>query len=316
MIARIIQWMASSVQDLRHGIVLLRRDASVSALAVLVLALGIGGNAAIFTLLKAAFVDPLPYHDAERLVTVIGSVSDKRIQGGVNLYNPSVSEFLEIRKRSRVLEQMAFVDHRDFQLTGTDEPVRVFAARVTASFFPLLGVRASLGRTFSPEENSPGRNQVVIVSNDFWKTQMGADPAAVGRTLRLNGEPCVVVGVLPPGFGFDYPSLGIPEPAEIYVPFPIETSYSLQSGLSGPVDHVCVIASLRVGSGRAQAAAELEGIANSLYPPEQRVPSEPSGRSLQALPLQEAIVGTQRSVLWLLLGGVSVLLLIACANTA
>src|SRR5437870_3970573 len=102
MIARVIQWMASSVQDLRHGIVLVRRDASVSALIVLVLALGIGGNAAIFTLLKAAFLDPLPYQDADRLVTVIGSVPNKRIQGGVNLYNPSVSEFLEIRKRSQI----------------------------------------------------------------------------------------------------------------------------------------------------------------------------------------------------------------------
>jgi len=316
MIARIIQWMASSVQDLRHGIVLLRRDASVSALAVLVLALGIGGNAAIFTLLKAAFVDPLPYQDADRLVTVIGSVRDKRIQGGVNLYNPSVAEFLEIRKRSRVLEQMAFVDYRDFQLTGTDEPVRVFAARVTASFFPLLGVRASLGRTFSPEENSPGRNQVVIVSNDFWKTRMGADPAAVGRSLRLNGEPCVVVGVLPPGFSFDYPSLRIPEPAEIYVPFPIETSYVLRPGVDGLVEPVRVLARLRDGSEQAQAAAELESIAAALYPPEQIAPGQPRDFSFRVLELREAIVGSQRSLLWLLLGGVAVLLLIACANTA
>ena len=316
MIARVIQWMASSVQDLRHGIVLVRRDASVSALIVLVLALGIGGNAAIFTLLKAAFLDPLPYQDADRLVTVIGSVPNKRIQGGVNLYNPSVSEFLEIRKRSRVLEQMVFVDHRDFQLTGTDEPVRVFAARVTASFFPLLGVRASLGRTFSPEENSPGRNQVVIVSNDFWKTQMGADPAAVGRSLRLNGEPCVVVGVLPPGFSFDYPSLRIPEPAEIYVPFPIETSYVLRPGVDGRVDPVRVLARLRDGSEQAQAAAELESIAAALYPPEQIAPGQPRDFSFRVLQLREAIVGSQRSLLWLLLGGVAVLLLIGCANTA
>src|SRR3989454_12534599 len=106
MIARVIQWMASSVQDLRHGIVLVRRDASVSALIVLVLALGVGGNAAIFTLLKAAFLDTLPYQDAGRLVTVIGSVPKKRIQGGGNLYNPSVFEFLGNCKRSRGLDTM------------------------------------------------------------------------------------------------------------------------------------------------------------------------------------------------------------------
>src|SRR5881409_838220 len=107
MIARVIQWMASSVQDLRHGIVLVRRDAAVSALIVLVLALGIGGNAAIFTLLKAAFLDPLPYRDAGRLVTIIEN----------NGWNASVSEFLEIRARNRTLGQMAFAEHRDMQLS-------------------------------------------------------------------------------------------------------------------------------------------------------------------------------------------------------
>src|SRR5712691_2265607 len=119
MSARIVGYLTSSIQDLRHGIVLVRRDAGVSVLIVLLLALGIGGNAAIFTLLKAAFLDPLPYRNAERLVTVIGSVADNRIPGGVNVYNPRVSDFFEIRKRTRVLEEMAFVDHRDFQLTGT-----------------------------------------------------------------------------------------------------------------------------------------------------------------------------------------------------
>src|SRR5712671_2404549 len=121
------------LMDLRHGFVLLRRDAGVSTLIVLVLALGIGGNAAIFTLLKAAFLDPLPYRDATRLVTIMEN----------NGWIPSISEFGEIRARNRTLEQMAFAEHLDMQLTGTGEPTRVFAARVTASFFPLLGVSAT-----------------------------------------------------------------------------------------------------------------------------------------------------------------------------
>jgi len=315
-ISRVVQWLMSFLQDLRHGAVLVRRDARVSVLIVVVLALGIGGNAAIITLLKAAFLDPLPYEDAERLVTVIGIIPDKRIQGGVNSYNPSVSEFLEMRKRSHVLEQMAFIDHRDFQLTGTDEPVRVFAARVTASFFPLLGVRASLGRTFSTEENRPGGNHVVVVSNEFWRTRMGADRAAVGHSLRLNGEPAVVVGVLPAGFSFDYPSLRIPEPAQIYVPFPIAESYTLQAGVNGRVEPVRVLARLRKGSELAFASAEFENMAAVLYPPEQTAPGQPRNSSFRVLPLREAIVGNQRPFLWLLLGGVAVLLLIACANTA
>jgi putative ABC transport system permease protein len=143
--ARIIGWLASSLQDLRHGVVLLNRDAGLSALMILVLAIGIGGSATMFTLLKAAFLDPLPYRDPDRLVTIIED-------GG---WNPSLSEYLELRSRSRTLEQVAFTEHRDMQVSGGTEPVRVFAARVTASFFPLLGSAQqwaghSLKRTINP----------------------------------------------------------------------------------------------------------------------------------------------------------------------
>jgi len=189
---RIVGWLASSLHDLRHGVVLLHRDAGISALVVLVLALGIGGNAAIFTLMKAAFLDPLPYRDAGRLVTVMEN----------NGWVPTISEFLEIRARSRTLEQMAFAEHRDMQVSGTGEPIRAFAARVTASFFPLLGVHASRGRMISKEENQPGRTPAVILTDAFWRTILGADPAVVGRTLRLDGAAALVVGVLPPGVPF------------------------------------------------------------------------------------------------------------------
>ena len=188
---RVIEWLASSFQDLRHGLVLMRRDPGVSALIVLVLALGIGGNAAVFTLLKAAFLDRLPFRDAGRLVTIIEN------DGWI----PTVSEFLEIQKHTRTLDGMAFAEHRDMQLSGRGEPTRVFAARVTASFFPLLGVNAALGRTFVEEENQPGRPPAVLLTDAFWRSRMGSDAAIVGRTLRLDGQPAVVVGVLPPGRG-------------------------------------------------------------------------------------------------------------------
>jgi hypothetical protein len=210
--ARMVRWLASSLQDLRHGLVLLRRDPGVSGLIVLVLALGIGGNAAVFTLLKAAFLDPLPFHDAGRLVTIIEN------DGWI----PTVSEFLEIRKHTRTLEGMAFVEHGDMQLSGTREPTRIFAGRVTASFFPLLGVNASQGRTFIEEENQPGRPPVVILSHAFWRSRMGSDPGVLGRTLRLDGQPAVVVGVLPASFHFDYPTMGATEPVDLYAPYPVE----------------------------------------------------------------------------------------------
>lgn len=302
--ARVIGWLASSLQDLRHGVVLLHRDAGISVLIVLVLALGIGGNAAIFTLLKAAFLDPLPYRDSGRLVTIMennGSIA-------------SVSEFVEVRARSQTLQQIALAEHLDMQLTGTDEPVRVFTARVTASFFPLLGASASLGRTFLEEDHQPGRSPVVVLTDAFWHARTGADPEVLGRTLRLDGQPALVVGVLPPGFHFDYPTLRIPEPVDIYVSYPLDPSAPLHSTGSG---RGVLLARLREGITCAQAAAELRTIGavlrEHIFTPKGLPPSR---INFETLPLRDAIVGTQRSLLWLLLGGVSVLLLIACANTA
>ncbi len=307
-----LPWLASCLQDLKHGVVLLSRDAAVSGLIVGVLALGIGGTAAIFTLLKAAFLDPLPYRDAGRLVTIVKN----------NGWAPSVSEFLEIQARSRTLEQFAFAEHSDMQLSGANEPVRVFAARVTASFFPLLGVNAASvqmqGRTFVTEENQAGLTPAVILSDGFWRSRMGADPRAVGRTLRLDGQPAVVVGVLPPGFHFDYPTLRIPEPVDIYVSYAIEPAAPLQLGTIG-ADRV--LARLREGITQTEAESELTSIGQALareYPSVYRNirTGRPSGFIFETLPLRDAIVGTQRSLLWLLLGGVGILLLIACANTA
>jgi len=198
--------------------------------------------------------------------------------------------------------------------------VRVYAVRVTASFFPLLGAGAALGRTFSADEKRPGRNHVVIVSDTFWRGRMGADPHAVGKTLRLNGDPSVVVGVLPPGFSFDYPTLGVPEPAEIYEPFQMDDYYMLRSGEFSNVRRVRVLARHRAGNPATKTAAELDQIAKRLaheYPAIYRGPNGQALRlSMAAQPLREAIVGNQRPLLWLLLGSVGVLLMIACANTA
>jgi predicted permease len=308
--ARKVEWLASSLQDLRHGLVLLRRDAGVSGLIVLVLALGIGGNAAVVTLLKAAFLDPLPYRDPGRLVTVVESTG----------WDPTVSGFLEIRVHTRTLEGMAFAEHRDMQLSGTGEPTRVYVARVTASFFPLLGVNAAQGRTFLEEENQPGRSPVVILSDAFWHSRMGSDPRVIGRTLRLDGQPVVVIGVLPSAFHFDYPTLGIPEPVDLYVPYPIEPSSTFERASNGQGVPVRVIGRLREGVSLAQAESDLWDtalvLARENTSPFPGYPHDPAMFAFNVTTLRDAIVGTQRSLLWLLLGGVGVLLLIACANTA
>jgi putative ABC transport system permease protein len=314
--ARLNAWLTSALQDLRFGLTLMRRDAGMSALIVLVLALGIGGNAAIFTLLKTAFLDPLPYSDSAKLVVLY----DRFSRLGVNRTSPTIPEFVDVRDRNRSFEHMAFLDHRDYQLTGADEPVRVFAARVTASFFPLLGVSAAMGRTFLNEENTPGHNHAVIVSNAFWRNRLGADPNVIGRVLHLNGDPCPIVGVMPPGFSFDYPTLGVPEPAEIYVPFDMSDAYMLRTSPYGNVRRVLVLARLGPGVSSANASADTAAIAAQLSREHPELYSGPkgesSGFSVNILPLREAIVGRQRPLLWLLSAGVGVLLLIACANTA
>ena len=304
------EWLTSCLRDLRHGMTLLWRDAGISGLIVLVLALGIGGNAAIFTLLKAAFLDPLPYRDAARLVTIMEGTG----------WIPSVAEFVEIRARTRTLEQVAFAEHLDMEITGTGEPARVFAARVTASFFPLLGLNASRGRTFREEENQPGRTPSVILTDAFWRSRMGADPGIVGRTLRLDGQPAEVVGVLPAGFHFDYPTLRIAEPVDIYVTYPLEPAMALASSGSGHGVPVRVIGRMKAGVTLEQAKADLQSVGNAivhLHPRAYRTrDGGPGSLVFVTLPLRDAIVGTQRSLLWLLLGGVGVLLLIACANAA
>ncbi|HEV8147994.1 MAG TPA: ABC transporter permease [Bryobacteraceae bacterium] len=298
------------VNDLRHGALLLKRDATTSALIVLVLALGIGGNVAIFTLLKAAFLDPLPYRDAGRLVTIT------EITGWI----PSTSSYREIRARTRTLDQMAFAEHRDMQITGTGEPARVFAARVTASFFPLLGVNAAIGRTLLEEENQPGRTPAVVLSDSFWRSKMGGDAGIVGRTIRLDGRAALVVGVLPPDFHFDYPTLRIPEPVEIYASYPVDPAGQVEVTSNGRGVPVRVLGRIKDGVTFAQAEADVRRIARELtreqprsFPNPQK---DPSLFTYAMTPLRDAIVGNQRSLLWLLLGGVGILLLIACANTA
>jgi predicted permease len=270
----------------------------------------LGGNAVVFTLLKAAFLDPLSYRDAARLVTVIEN------DGWV----PTVSEFQEIRSHTRTLEQLALAEYRDMQLSGTGEPTRVYAARVTASFFPLLGVNAAQGRTFLPEENQPDRPPVVILSSGFWRTRLGSDPGIIGRTLRLDGQPAEVVGVLPPTFHFDYPTLGADEPVDLYAAYPIERSLSFERAANGQGVPVRVLARRREGVALAQVQSDLWDtalvLARENRSPFPGHPHDPVMFGFNAIPLRDAIIGDQRSLLWLLVGGVAVLLLIGCANAA
>lgn len=314
---RVTTWLESLLQDLRYGARSLARERLSTTAIVAMLALGIGANVAIFTLLNAIWLRPLPYRDAARLVTL----EDRFTRLGIARVTPTVPEFLDVRRWNQSFETMAFLDHRDLLLTGGEEPTRVFGGRVTASFFHLLGVRAALGRVFTDLDNQPGHEQVVLISDGLWRRAFAADPASVGRTIFVDRRPHQIVGVLPAGFAFDHPSIGIREPADVYVPFLMNDYYTLRSGSHSHLRRVLALARLREGVTFAGANAEMGVLAQRLaleHPELYRsaTSSEAMGFAMQVRPLQEAVAGETRTVLLLLLACVAMVLLIACANTA
>jgi predicted permease len=315
--ARVMTWLESFAQDLRYGVRSLRRERLSTAAMLAMLALGIGANAAIFTLLNAMWLRPLPYPDAARLVTILDSFAKL----GIRETAPTVPEFLDVRSWNQSFDLMAFLDHRDLQVTVGHEPERVFAARVTSSFFPLLGVEPALGRLFRPEDNLPGHETAVVLADGLWRRAFAADPAIVGRELMIDGRPCHVLGVLPAGFSFDHPGIGIREPAEVYVPFLMNDYYTLRSGGHSHLRRVLALARLKEGVEIGEANAELRLLAQRLtaeHPDlyRSRASGDDMGFVMQVRPLQEAIVGESRTVPLLLLGAVGLVLLIVCLNTA
>src|SRR5215469_15686350 len=183
-------------QDLRYALRQLRKSPVFAVVAVLAIALGIGANTAIFSVVNAVLLRPLPYQDPDRLVMVW----ENNYQKGRDINTIAPANFLDWRDQSTVFEQMAaFYDAR-FNLTGVDDPEEVPGQVVTVNFFSLLGASASVGRTFTPNEGERGQNDVVILGNGFWRRRFGADPDVIGKTILLDGHTITVVGVMPPGF--------------------------------------------------------------------------------------------------------------------
>lgn len=311
------QWLESLSRDLRYAVRSFARERTTSAAVVIMLALGIGANVAIFTLLNAVWLRPLPYRDAGRLVTL----EDSFVREGIERIAPTIPEFVDVRAWNRSFESMAFLDHRDLQLTGGQEPVRVFGARVTASFFPLLGTGPALGRLFTDTDNQEGNERVAILSYGLWQRAFAGDREVIGRTIMIDQRPHEVVGVAAAGFSFEHPAIGIREPADVYVPFLMNDYYMLRSGSHSHLRRVIAIARLRPDVGVRQANAELSVLGARLEREHpdlyRRKPSgEAMGFTIQARALQEAVSGETRAVLLLLFACVGMVLLIACANAA
>ncbi|HEX8282764.1 MAG TPA: ABC transporter permease [Pyrinomonadaceae bacterium] len=286
-------------QDFRYALRVLWKNPGFTAVAVVALALGIGANSAIFSVVNAVLLRPLPYQNPERLVMVW----EENNKSGYPKDTPAAANFVDWREQNQVFEGMAAVAEQDFNLTGAGEPERLSGRRVSADLFSLLGVAPHAGRTFAPEEDRPGANKVVVLSHGLWQRRFGADPTLIGKTLSLNGEPHTVVGVMPPRFQF--PS----RLDELWVPIALTPEQAANRGRH----YLEVVARLKPGVTVERAQAEMSTIAARL---QQQYPQQNTNLGATVETMHEHLVGDIRPALLVLLGAVGFVLLVACANVA
>ena len=283
-------------QDIKYAVRRLLKSPAFTAVALLTLALGIGANTAIFSVVHAVLLKPLPYADPGNIVSIFHLSEGRRTtMSGPNFY--------DVTKLSKTLADAAAYTRSRQILTGRGEPVRLDGAQVSASLFNLLGVRPLLGRPFRPEDNQPGNTRVAILSYNLWQQRFGGNPKVVGTTMTLDGVSHEIVGVMPQGFSF---------PAARMLWTPIAYSEDFTTKQRGAW-YLQAIGRVRAGSTPEQSNAEVEAIARQLA---QKYPDSNEGLAMGTLPLHEAMVGDIRKSFGLLLGAVGFVLLIACVNVA
>src|SRR6266480_5091469 len=293
--------LADFAQDLRYGLRTLLKNPGFTIVAVSALALGIGANSAIFSVVNAVLLRPLSFKNAEQLVMLWENATHL----GFPKNTPSPANFLDWQKQASAFTGMAAMIERSFNLTGVGEPERLDGRRVSANLFELLGVPAVLGRTFVSDDDRPGTH-LVLLSYSLWQRRFASDPSVIGRALTLNGESYTVIGVMPrfvqlPGFANRNDQLWVP------IAFPPEEAS--QRG-----NHFLeVIARLKPGITLKQAQAEMETIAARLA---QQYPDYNTRTGAVIVPLHEEVVGDIKPALLISLGAVGLVLLIACANVA
>src|SRR5258705_1291827 len=295
-------------QDLRYGARMLLKQPGFTSVAVIALALGIGANTAMFSVINAVLLRPLPYHEPDRLVTIWEESPER------GMYEMPVS-FANLRDwvdQTQTLEQISAYTFTNLNLSGVGEPARLGAVRSSANLFSLVGAAPLLGRAFLPEEDKEGANRVVILGHSLWQSRFGSDLAIVGRSLTLNNQSYTVVGVMSSSFqfpvGFGYLGKVLNDPLDLYVPL-AATSSELGRGTRS----FFAMGRLKPGVTFEQARAEMTTIEGRL---EQQYPDGDTGIGIKLVPTQEQTVKEIRPALLVLLGAVAFLLLIACANIA
>jgi putative ABC transport system permease protein len=285
--------------DLRYGFRMLVKSPGSTAVAMIALALGIGANSAIFSVVNAVLLRPLPYKDPGRLVVLW----ETKLSKGILQEQVSPPDYRDWSEQQRGFEKVAALREQPAVLTGGQLPERLETALVSPSAFELLGVRAALGRTFLSEEAEPGRDRVALLGYGFWQRRFGGDPGILGKKAIVDGNSLTIVGVMPSGFRL------LDTPSELWMPYTLDAKELSQRGFRT----LRVIGRLKPGVSPDQASAEMRSIAGRV---EQQYPDTNAGYSTKVVALRDQLVGDIGPTLWTLLGAVVFVLLIACANVA
>ena len=287
--------MQTLLQDLRYGFRMLGKNPGFAAVAILTLALGISANTAIFSVVDSVLLRPLPYSNPSRLVRV------REIPPGGGQFAIAPGNYIDWTQQTKTLKLAAY-QAIPLNLTGSGEPMRVRAARVSASLFSILGVQPMAGRTFLSSEDQEGRSHVVLVSYGLWKSRFGGESSLAGKTLNLDSVPYTVVGIMPRGFHF-------PEESEVWVPMAFQARERSAHG----AHYLQAVARLAPGAKLDQARSEMDTLAGRL---QQQYPDSNKGWGVRLTPLLQDTVQNIKTALWVLMAAVGFVLLIACANVA
>ena len=296
--------MRTLLQDLRYGARMLWRRPAFTLVAITALALGIGANTAIFSIVNAVLLRQLPYENPERIV-VLWETDTKRGGGQTGFSYP---RFTHLREQQQVFDAVAAYTTRSFNILGQDGPVRVQGAHVSGDFFRVTGVAPALGRGFAPEEEQPGAAPVVILGHELWQSRFGANPNLLGQAVAADGRSFTVVGVMPPGFKL------FEETVDLWVPRVFETNAMSPQQIQRGAIYLAVAARLKPGVEVEQARAALDVTAKQYQEAFPGNSDVANGAGLGGL--REYLVGDIRPTLLLLAGAVAFVLLIACANVA
>ena len=294
--------MESLFQDARYGVRLLLKNRSFTAVAIVALALGIGANSAIFSVVNSVVLRALPYRDSDRLVAIWSNLH----QPGLEKIVVSAPELVDFKEQCVSFDELAAHDYEGVNVTGGDAPERIRASLVSPNLLPLLGINPITGRVFAPEEDQPGRELVAILSYSLWQRRFGGAADVIGRSLPVNGKSLEIIGVMPAGFRFPDPE------TELYLPLVISPELLTEDNRGS--HFLSVIAKLKPDVSIQQAQADLNSVAQRMS--EAHSSTYSGGFGASVISLRDDIVGDVRQTLFILLGAVGFVLLIACANVA